>query len=255
MKKLLLLAGVLAASVVASSAQAITYGQPDENRHPYVGALVGTFASGTFPYCSGTLISPTVFLTAAHCDVGESTVCVTFDEVYTAASPLYCGTFYAHPDFSHRQSNPNDVAVIVFSSPIQGIQPAALPELGLLGGMKAAHTLNQSTAFTSVGYGAQETSKGPGGHDLVYLDRREFAVGYFNALGPGYLRISQNPATGSGGTCYGDSGGGIFLGGPESDLLVAVTVTGDTFCKSTNVVQRLDIPSVQSFLAQFVTLP
>ena len=56
-------------TVLASSgvALAITYGQPDGNKHPNVGALVGTFDGQTYPYCSGTLISPTVFLTAAHC--------------------------------------------------------------------------------------------------------------------------------------------------------------------------------------------
>ncbi len=51
-------------------ASAITYGQPDGNRHPNAGALVGTFDGQQHPYCSGTLISPTVFPTAAHCDVG-----------------------------------------------------------------------------------------------------------------------------------------------------------------------------------------
>jgi len=71
-----------------------------------------------------------------------------------------------------------------------------------------------------------------------------YAPGTFNALSPGYIRISQNPATGDAGTCYGDSGGPQFLDG----LLVSITVTGDTFCKSTNVVQRLDTEQAQLFL-------
>jgi secreted trypsin-like serine protease len=78
--------------------------------------------------------------------------------------------------------------------------------------------------------------------------------GIFNSLGKGYLTISQNIHTGSGGTCYGDSGGPQFLGGTESNLQVSLTVTGDMFCKSTNKVQRLDLQSVQSWLSQFVSL-
>lgn len=77
---------------LAATALAITYGQPDGNRHPNVGALVGTFDGQTYTYCSGTLISPTVFLTAAHCNVGTTTVSVTFDTKFTSRSKLHAGT-------------------------------------------------------------------------------------------------------------------------------------------------------------------
>ncbi|MEX0675216.1 MAG: trypsin-like serine protease [Gaiellaceae bacterium] len=253
MKRGLLTLAVLAAAVFASGALAITYGEPDDGRHPYVGALVGTFSSGTFPYCSGTLISPTVFLTAAHCEVGAR-VSVTFDEQYTSRSKLVWGTWHQHPGYYNNEGNPLDVAVIVFDKPVKGIAPARLPTENLLSQMKAAGTLNGSTAFTSVGYGSLEDDPPHGDFDFTYPDARRLSIGYFNALGPGYLRISQNPHTGSGGTCYGDSGGPQFLGGADSNLVVSVTVTGDVFCKSTNVAQRIDVPEVRSFLGQFVPL-
>ena len=44
------------------------------------------FSDGTWEECSGTLISPTVFLTAEHCDEGVSRVAVTFDSAYDAAT-------------------------------------------------------------------------------------------------------------------------------------------------------------------------
>ena len=75
-----------------------------------------------------------------------------------------------------------------------------------------------------------------------------YATGTFNSLGPGYIRISQNPSTGSAGTCYGDSGGPQFLDGVQ----VSITVTGDILCKSTNVVQRLDTVQVQAFLLPYL---
>ena len=79
-----------------------------------------------------------------------------------------------------------------------------------------------------MGYGGQEPVITPGSGPVIgYLDTREYAVSTFNASGPGYLRLSQNPATGDGGTCYGDSGGPNFLGAGESETnIVARTMLG-----------------------------
>jgi len=51
-----------------AAAGAITYGSPDGGAHPEVGALLApvAYSDETWEACSGTLISPTVFLTAAH---------------------------------------------------------------------------------------------------------------------------------------------------------------------------------------------
>jgi secreted trypsin-like serine protease len=249
----LLAAAIMLAAVLVCGgvALAITYGQPDENKHPNVGALVGTFDGQTYPYCSGTLISPTVFLTAAHCDIDTSTVYVTFDSVYTSKSKLYSGTFYADPQFNQSQSDPHDIAVVVFDKPIQGIEPAQLPTLGQF------DDVSKDQQFTVVGYGGQEAVNQPGGPVIGYLDTREYAVSTLNAVGPSYLRLSQNPATGSGGACYGDSGGPNFFGAgaEETDIIAGITITGDALCKSTNVIYRLDTESAQEFLSQFVEVP
>ena len=111
--------------------------------------------------------------------------------------------------------------------------------------------------FTAVGYGGQEAVNQLGGPVIGYLDTREYAVSTFNAVGPGYLRLSQNPATGNGGTCYGDSGGPNFLGAgaTETNIIAGITITGDMLCKSTNVIYRLDTEAAGAFLGQFVTLP
>src|SRR3954462_4270207 len=142
-------------SACARSALAITYGQADGNRHPEVGALVGTFSSGTFPYCSGTLISPTVFLTAAHCNIGTSRVTVTFDTKFSSKSKLYAGTFYYDPAYNQSQNDPHDIAVVVFDKPVNNVAPARLPTAGQLSG------LGGSQKLTAVGYGGQEPVNQP----------------------------------------------------------------------------------------------
>jgi hypothetical protein len=242
----------LAVLALAVPVVAITYGQPDGNQHPNVGALVGTFRGQTYPYCSGTLISPTVFLTAAHCNIGTSTVRVTFDSVFSSRSKLYTGTYYADPLYDQAQSDPHDVAVVVFDKPFRGLVPAQLPTRGQL------DALPHDQAFTAVGYGGQEPVNEPHvGPVIGYLDTREFSVSTLDAINPAWLRLSQNPATGDGGTCYGDSGGPNFLGAgdAETDVVAAITVTGDALCRATNVVYRMDTDSARDFLGQFVVLP
>lgn len=243
-------------ALTAMPAAAITWGQPDGTRHPATGALVEPYGGVLGASCSGALIAPTVFLTAAHCAADGASVRVSFDTRIDNRAKTYDGVFHAHPGYDQAQSDSADIAVVVLAKPVKGITPVALPTAGLLDALATKGRLASQT-FTAVGYGAQETTPAPGGHTLSYLDIREYAVGTFNALNPGYLRISQNPATGNGGTCYGDSGGPNFLGSgtSETTTLVAVTVTGDAFCKATNVTYRTDTASARGFLANYLTLP
>jgi secreted trypsin-like serine protease len=235
--------------LVLVSADAVTYGVPDGNRHPNAGGLVypQVFSDGTWIYCSGTLISPTVFLTAAHCDIGSSRVKVTFDSAYQDGDKTFVGTWHADPQYGHDQSDPHDLAVVVFDKPIKGIAPALLPAAGSLSNLPA----NQQ--ITAVGYGAYEVTNQAGGHRYIYNDVRGAATGALNSISPSWLRVSENPATGNGGGCYGDSGGPNFLGG--TNTIAATTITGDAICRYTNTIYRLDTTSARSFLKQFVPLP
>lgn len=251
-----LVAGIVAVAslVIAAPAAAITNGQPDQGGHPEVGALLAqqAFSDGTWAECSGTLISSTVFLTAAHCDEGTSRVNVTFDSSYAyPTGATYPGTWHADPAFSKAQGDPHDIAVVVLDNPVSGISPASLLAANSLA------RLGKNQRFTSVGYGAQAVSSGKGGKTFTYADIRFVANGTLNSVTPSFLRISQNASTGNGGTCYGDSGGPNFLGAGSSEtrIVAGTTITGDTACRSTNVDYRLDTPSARSFLASYVALP
>ncbi|MBV9789770.1 MAG: trypsin-like serine protease [Chloroflexi bacterium] len=248
-RNLILSVAFAALLVIAAPAYAITNGQPDGNQHPNVGGLVSPtqYSDGTWLYCTGTLISPTVFLTAAHCDEGTAQVTVTFDPAYEAGDKTYTGTWHADPLYGHDQSDTHDIAVVVFDKPIKGITPARLPAANSLSNLSATQQ------FTSVGYGAYEVTNQPGGHRYLYNDVRQVSMGTLNAINPTWLRISMNASTGNGGTCYGDSGGPNFLG--TTDIVAGITITADAICRSTNVDYRTDTPSARAFLAPFVTLP
>jgi secreted trypsin-like serine protease len=256
------LAVSMAAVAVVGGASATTYGQPDGGLHPNVGALIADFRQNGHPdvLCSGSLISPTVFLTASHCTAyleskGISQVWVTFDSTYVEGeSKLIAGTTHTNPGYNQAQSDPVDIAVITLSKTVD-IPPVQLPTAGLLDQMKKAGTLNRSTVFTSVGYGVHEPVLGGGQPYFPFTSDRNYAIGGFDALNKAWLRISQNNATGDGGTCYGDSGGPQFLGGTSSNLQVSLTVTGDAMCLATNVDYRIDTAAARAFLGQFVTLP
>jgi hypothetical protein len=247
MHRLMISTAVLALVALAAPAAAITHGTADGNAHPSVGGLVATqaYSDGTWIYCSGTLIAPRVFLTAAHCAEGDR-VRVTFDPAYQDGDMVYEGTWHADPLYDQVQSDPHDIAVVVLDASPR-IAPARLPAAGSLAG------LPHDQQFTSVGYGAHEVTNSPGGHQYLYDDVRMVATGTLNSTNPSWLRISMNPSTDDGGTCYGDSGGPNFLG--DSDVVAATTITGDAVCRATNVDYRLDTASARSFLGQFVSLP
>ncbi len=254
------LVAAAAALAAVGSAVAITFGQLDGNRHPNVGALIFEDEDGERGIlCSGTLIEPDVFLTASHCtaflesiDVAPDDVWVTFDPTFDDASPLLPGTYHTHPDFGFSGpggfSDPHDIAVVVLDAPAAGVTPARLPTLNQLDGMSL-----KRQRFVAVGYGTVRNDKTKGPASLFFDGQRRFAEQSFNALGKTWLRLSMNPSTGSGGTCFGDSGGPHFIG--TSDVVASITVTGDRFCRATDVTYRTDTASARAFLDDYDNLP
>ena len=246
---ILALAVLAAVLLPAAPAGAITNGTPDGTGHPSTGGLVSPtqYSDGTWLYCSGTLISPTVFLTAAHCAEDGERVGVTFDPATRTATRST--TARSRPTRSTRAAPATaTTSPSSCSTGDQGHHAGAAAR-----GRSRCPASPRHAEFTSVGYGAYEVTNEPGGHRYLYDDVRMVATGTLNAVNKTWLRISMNASTGNGGTCYGDSGGPNFLG--TSNVIAAITITGDAVCRSTNVDYRLDTESARAFLGQYVTLP
>ena len=272
-----------AAAVVlvgATPAGAITGGTFDSgNRYRNVG-LIAFYDDGSRYRCSATLVTPTVLLTAAHCTDGvEGGAVVTFDNhladaapsgLPTAAKPargytsrdvtegyLY-GLPHAHPEYSDFTDldNWNDVGVVVLSKPVKGVEPARIaPERHLETFVQPA--LNE-TLFRIVGYGTHVEQAEDGPRKPTpdsYPLQREYADAPGQKLTEQILQVNgnENDPRGTGGSCFGDSGGPSFS--PEG-YLVTVTSYGYTSnCRYIDGLQRVDIPVVQEWLAEFGVVP
>ena len=257
----------LALLLVSSRVKAITYGQVDSNNtYSNVGAFIVKSPTGEiYPICTGTLITSNVFLTASHCTQYFTdtlapqgyTAYVSFDKsipfgslTTTKTKLLAVKYVVTNPNYNQSQSDSGDIGVLILQSNVKGITPATLPTCGLLDQLAAQNGL-KSAIFTAAGYGLQNRVVG---HGVPYFQDvnpipRMYSFSSFNSLNGGYIRLSQNPATGNGGTCFGDSGGPNFLTVNGQQILVAITITGDSVCQSTNVDYRLDTPSAQGFLS------
>ncbi|WP_062525193.1 trypsin-like serine protease [Demequina rhizosphaerae] len=273
------------AAAVATPAAAVTDGDFDGNGHPNVGMIVFYAPDGAgdvYRYrCSATLVSETVLLTAAHCTDGTvGDTIVSFDPVIAEEPPSglpaadpetgyvgdqvdeqgrtwEAGTAHTAPGYSDFTDlkNWNDYGVVVLDEPITDVEPATVAPTGYLDTFKQP-ALNK-TIFTTVGYGT-EVRKAESGPQkptpMSYPIIRRVAQEPGQKLTPQILQVNGNgnDNRGTGGTCFGDSGGPTFKDG----YLVAVTSYGYTSnCRYLDGLQRVDIEEAAAFLAEFGVEP
>src|SRR4051812_2186575 len=153
---------VAALTLGATPAGAISYGTLDGTAHPNVGALVVVLPTENVAICSGTLVAPKVFLTAAHCvfgDLGTLPLAVTFDSTVTPTSTIYRGHPVIDPTYADYRGHggfpdPRDRAVLALDPAPAGITPAAVAPVGHLD-----RASMKGTKVLSVGYGTIRESR------------------------------------------------------------------------------------------------
>jgi hypothetical protein len=230
-------------------------------------------------YCSGTMISRDVFLTAAHCTTdwpaGARFYVSLAQDVQAALDAAKAGgagpgevadavgvqgTAHTSPDYPGNSSDAHDIAVLTFSAARAAdladrwsFTPATLPAREALSAQGSRGL--EDADWQVVGYGTEEAARGPGGHTHPGGGVRLKATLGFNALNKTWVRLAMNSSRGYGGACYGDSGGPNFATIDGRRVLAGTTITGDSPCYATNVIYRLDTDSARGFLGDFVALP
>jgi secreted trypsin-like serine protease len=203
----------------------------------YPGADEGTI-------CSGTLLSSSVVLTAAHCLMDEGSVRTVLFGIDAKQSILHRKVIrqIVHPGWriiEEIQSIPvesrseednakllnsswNDLALVEFEGGLpEGFFPSAL--------LTDQSKLQANLVLTAAGFGVSDAENHKGTGILrtaeIKVDQPEFHDNEFS--------VQQNEA----GTCDGDSGGPVFLKDGNSFLIAGLTSHGinDEFCRGTTV--------------------
>jgi hypothetical protein len=260
-----LLAAISLAAIdlgLAPIASAITNGQPDGNEHPYVGFLVFDVSGQPDGHCRGSLIAPTVVLTAGHCASGTTGARIWFDSViidpnfpFGGGTSIEATAIFLNPGFCVACAPglpdlvTHDQAIVILSTPVTDKGFAVLPSQGLV------DALPMRTVITVMGYGPHIQTRGIPPHEWMLLLplTRFFALSQLvqsdDSMSAEFVKLTANPAQGKGGFCFGDSGGPDLLG----NIVVAVnSLVANSNCTGVEYSARIDTADALGFIKPFL---
>jgi hypothetical protein len=251
--------------------------------HPFVGlAVFYTIEDGQEVFshrCSGSLLTPTVFLTAGHCTDGVETSRIYFaqdagahfdpvtqlDPVsgypeFCAAETLgvTCATSSELYNFGFDNfagfPNIKDAGIVVLDQPIELAEYGVLPAIGTLDSFASRVGLQDRTVRIS-GYGVTYRDAS-GMHDISFRIRLQGTSLITNVVGGntgGFNLQTSGNGGGRSGTCGGDSGGPVFY--PENtNVIVGVTSFGlNAWCRGQDFAFRVDTAAVQNWIRSVLT--
>jgi hypothetical protein len=290
MKKVLVLVATLVVASVAmvtpTTAPAITGPNAVLSDRDNVVLLTFYDEEGVYLWrCSGTLIAPTLVLTAGHCTYGAAAASVWADQGPYVETPVEDGGYplspvedrppcagyegwpcegedatgepLTYPGFAFPGIVPDeeaafpstgDVGLVVLDTPLD--PDAEFASLAVAGSLDVFATQRgrRDTTFTVVGYGLQRTLPTGDVAERVRLEATTQLVNLRSSLTAGFnLQTSANPGGGRGGTCFGDSGGPVFY--DATNIIVAVTSFGlSPTCTGVDYAFRIDQEDVLDWI-------
>jgi Trypsin len=264
---------VLAGAVHARAATGIV--TPDAV-HAFVGVMAVYDTTGALASrCTGSLLTDRLFLTAGHCVVGpdhrtvraarvwfEQDAGADYDPVtgapgasgfpYRGGVPAHAFYSYGYPDSGIPETK--DVAVVVLDAPVTTVYPG----LTMHGALASAGTLDRYTRthpgttaqVTLSAYGFTEPGADPVSRvrDRARQQADTWVTGLDTAVtGAQNVRLSSSP--GSGGSCFGDSGGPVLVRGTA--VIAAVVSFGmhPNGCGGLELDYRIDQQAVLDWIA------
>jgi secreted trypsin-like serine protease len=224
--------------------------QVPAGRWPDAVAVIGD--TGT---CTGTLIAPDVVLTAGHCaEISPSEIVANTPDYGQGGTSIAVASVTAYPSWQ----TSFDLAVLKLVSPVPNVAPRAV------GTSCTFASLDAGTLVHLVGFGLTDEA-GDGTNTALHEamapvvdpDCMDNGEGCRASLRPGGEFVAGGDGTDS---CFGDSGGPVYLDTPRGSVLVGAVSRGvsgaGTPCGNGGIYERTDrvIPWIEQVAGEAIAI-